>query len=335
MDPVRIGFIGCGRHASLNRLPCVFYAPVELVGLCDLVEERARNLGLKIGCGHVYTDHQRLLADDRLEAVVVAVRPEAFLRVVRDALAAGKHVFMEKPPGDTLEESREMASLTEKSGLVVQVGFNKRFAPAYRRARAIVREGGLGEVSHYSGKFSTGRFPPSPGGWQFLREQAIHQLDLVRYLMGEVAELTALRNSAGGLETYDALLRFASGAIGVLTSGEHYSWNKPNERVEIAGQGRWLAIDDVIHLTEHPAIPLGTEPVSGDEPSLLWEPTFAMPGARSLLLQGYAYELAAFAEAVRGQRQEGASYIEDAWKSMQLARAVHESNGRTVRPADF
>jgi len=335
MEPVRIAYIGCGAHASRNLVPCVFYAPVELVGLCDLVEERARAVATKIGCREIYTDYGRLLEVERLEGVIVAVPPQAVLAILRDALAAAKHVLLEKPPGATLEEAKEMARLAAGSDRVVQVGLNRRFAPGYRRARAIIREGGIGEVTHYLGKYSVGHHPDITGAWPWLRDQAIHQLDLLRYLAGEVEEVTALLNDRDGRITSDALVRFANGAVGILTCSEQYGWNKPNEYIEVSGQGRWLSVEDTIHVTQHPATSFEMEPILGDEPSLRWEPSMALPRSRSLSLQGYANELAAFAEAIRGNRFDGAPYIADAWKSLRLAWALHQSNGKTVRPEDF
>ena len=110
---VRVGFIGCGGHAYRNIFPTFQYAPVDLIAVCDLQPERAAAFARQFGARHTYTDHREMLAREQLDAVFVVAgydehhRPR-YPQLAMEAMRAGVHVWIEKPPAASLAEVEAM-----------------------------------------------------------------------------------------------------------------------------------------------------------------------------------------------------------------------------------
>ena len=138
--PLRLGVIGCGAIAQMMHLPTLAERPdlFTIAGLADIDRTTLDMVAERYHVGRTTVDYRDLLASGDVDAVLVLAsgthRP-----FVTAALAAGKHVFVEKPLGFSLAETEELAASTRASGRVVQVGYHKRFDPAYRRARDLVR----------------------------------------------------------------------------------------------------------------------------------------------------------------------------------------------------
>ena len=139
--PLRVGVIGCGAIAQMMHLPTLAERPdlFAIAGLADIDRDTLDMVAARYHVERTTRDYHELLAHDDVEAVLVLAsgthRP--FLTA---ALAAGKHVFVEKPLGFSLAETEDLAALARASGRAVQVGYHKRFDPAYLRARDLVRD---------------------------------------------------------------------------------------------------------------------------------------------------------------------------------------------------
>jgi predicted dehydrogenase len=137
--PLRVGVVGCGGIAQMMHLPTLAERPdlFTIAGLADLDRATLDTVAARYHVDRRTHDYHDLLAHDDVEAVLVLAsgthRP-----FVTAALAAGKHVFVEKPLGFSLAETEELAAAARGSGRAVQVGYHKRFDPAYRRARDLV-----------------------------------------------------------------------------------------------------------------------------------------------------------------------------------------------------
>ena len=138
--PLRVGVIGCGGIAQMMHLPTLGERPdlFTIAGLADIDQATLDMVAARYHVERTTLDYHELLAHGDVEAVLVLAsgthRP-----FVTAALAAGKHVFVEKPLGFSLAETEELAAAARGSGRAVQVGYHKRFDPAYRRARDLVR----------------------------------------------------------------------------------------------------------------------------------------------------------------------------------------------------
>jgi predicted dehydrogenase len=139
--PLRVGVIGCGAIAQMMHLPTLAERPdlFTIAGLADIDAATLDAVAARYHVQRTTSDYRTLLAQDDIDAILVLAsgthRP-----FVTTALRAGKHVFVEKPLGFSLAETEELSAAAHTSRCVVQVGYHKRFDPAYRRARDLVRE---------------------------------------------------------------------------------------------------------------------------------------------------------------------------------------------------
>ena len=246
---VRIGIVGCGHMGTTHGHILAEDQRAEIVGVTDVRREAAEKLAAELGCD-VYPNLTALL-DKGPDAVYVTTPNALHREPVLTALAAGCHVFSEKPMATSLAEAEEIRQAVERSGLLYQLGFNRRFAPAYRFAKARI-EAGFQPLSA-NVKMNRGELlsPPWVGDASltggFLYESTIHLLDMIRWLMGDVAEVIcrAGANVYGELDDFSVLLTFTSGHHAVLSSSAHTTWAPPFERVELYGAHAQLVIEEM------------------------------------------------------------------------------------------
>ncbi|MGN6814419.1 MAG: Gfo/Idh/MocA family protein [Thermomicrobiales bacterium] len=144
-EPVRVGVIGTGIGAAhieaLRRAP-----DATVVAVCSARQERAQAVARRFRIPRTTTDYHDLLGDG-IDAVVVASPPALHLPMARDAIAAGKHVFCEKPLAITLDEARELRDLAHKAGIVHMLNHQQRFMPPYARAKQLLDRGFIGDLT--------------------------------------------------------------------------------------------------------------------------------------------------------------------------------------------
>ncbi|MFN8186094.1 MAG: Gfo/Idh/MocA family oxidoreductase [Gaiellales bacterium] len=253
----RIGFIGCGSHATQNLYPSfrlsVSNPPEtggaigelseggeigELVACCDLDEGRARRCARDFGIPAVYTDHRELLEREELDGVLVAMHPRLQPGLAIDCLEAGTHVWIEKPPAEDVESCLAMKEAAERAGKHVMVGFMKRFSEPYRRARAIARRSEFGGLTAYEARFTFGVYPPR-SVYDFLNGFGCHHLDLARYFGGDVDWVFAARASRAPGDTRE--WRPASLELPVVGSAWRDMWQLA-EGKEAPQEEAWTAV---------------------------------------------------------------------------------------------
>jgi predicted dehydrogenase len=254
----------------LHHFPQLPVAP-ELVAVADEAPGRAEEAAAQFGFATATRDWRELAADPRVEAVSVTA-PNFLHREIGVELArAGKHIWIEKPVGLSTEDARAVAEAIEEAGVQGAVGFNYRNAPAVAAAREMIAGGELGTVTHARFRlFSdyaahpegalTWRYERERGGSGVLGDLASHGVDLARHLLGEIASVVAdsaiflaerarpvgataaHQRAAGGemgaVENEDyvaALLRFASGARGVIEASRVAVGEQNNYGFEVHG----------------------------------------------------------------------------------------------------
>src|SRR5262245_35639807 len=149
-DKVRAGLIGCGSLSLLGILPQLAVADarerIELVAVCDVVEARARETAAHFGIPDAYADAAQLIARDDVELVLVITPIAYHYPYALAALAAGKHVYVQKTMAATYREAAEMVAAARERGLTLVAAPGQMLAPAMRAMRAIVDAGALGPV---------------------------------------------------------------------------------------------------------------------------------------------------------------------------------------------
>jgi len=237
--PVRVGIWGTGYMGRTHGRILRRDPRVTLAAIYDIDATRKKEAAAELECRDVDSE-QALL--DAVEAVYITIPNTRHATAARQALAAGKNVFCEKPFATSLEDARAVRDLARSAGKVFVVGHNRRFAPAYRAVKKLITEGDLKPtLAHF--KMNRGELI-SPlwvgdttltGG--YLYETPLHLLDLARWLFGEVADIQVLASQQvyPELDNFSFLLQFESGLSLTFASSAHATWHFPFERVEIFG----------------------------------------------------------------------------------------------------
>lgn len=234
-------------RAVMGDLP-----PVRLELLCDVPEERAAKTADRFGFARFTANWREVAADPRVDVVSIAAPNHLHRDVAVAALAAGKHVWCEKPMALTLEDAGAMAAAARRVGRVTLVGYNYLRNPAVAHAARLIAAGRIGRPVHFRGVFDedyqadgdlewTWRARRADAGLGALADMGCHVVSIAQALMGPIASVVAetqivheTRPTAEGgraaVENEDAagaLVRFASGAQGYLGTSRA-SWGRKN-----------------------------------------------------------------------------------------------------------
>ena len=312
---IRVGIVGCGHMGTTHGHILAEDRRVEIVGVTDVRREAAEGLAAELGCG-IFPDLATLL-DQQPEAVYVTTPNALHREPVLQALRAGCHVFCEKPMAISLAEAQEIRQAVERSSLLYQIGFNRRFAPAYRFAKARI-EAGFEPLSA-NVKMNRGELiSPSwvgnvslTGG--FLYESTIHLLDMARWLMGKIVRVVcqAEANVYDELDDFSMLLTFASGHHAVFSSSAHTTWAPPFERMELYGAHAQLVTEEMEQAEFSPGLgqPIQREDFCQLNLADKW---------------GYREEDRLFVGAVGGENPVPVT-AEDGYAAVELVEAAHRS----------
>lgn len=240
MDKKRIALIGAGGMANSVHYPSLAeFADVELVGICDLVEDKLHKTADRFHIEKRFSDYKQMIEQTAPEAVYVLMPPHHLFDIVIHCLNQKLHVFIEKPPGVTTYQTRAMALTAEKHGCLTMTGFNRRFIPAMTRAHGIVAERGhLHQCvsTFYKNHLNGGMY--YNGSIDILYCDAIHAVDTLRWMAGgEVVKVSSsVRKLYKEFETcWLALVEFDSGCVGVLLT--NWACGRRVHTFEMHGKG--------------------------------------------------------------------------------------------------
>ena len=207
---VGIGLVGVGwmgrvhsgayQRARYHYPQCAGVA--RLVIAADVDESRAREACDELGFEGWTADWHAVIYHPDVEAVSITVPNNLHAAVALAAAGAGKHIWIEKPAGRSLEETAEISACVEAAGVRSLVGFNYRQAPAVQHARRLIDSGALGTIDHFRSQW-VAAYAASPQGaltWRFRRDAAglgilgdlgSHAVDLAQFLLGPIATVTS------------------------------------------------------------------------------------------------------------------------------------------------
>jgi myo-inositol 2-dehydrogenase/D-chiro-inositol 1-dehydrogenase len=331
MADVRVALIGSGRMGAFHGASLARRIPgARLAAVADPAPRAAERLAAELGAPAAYTDPAEAFADPEVDAVVIAAPARFHADLVVAAAAAGKAVFCEKPMGLTLPDVDRATDAARAAGVVLQVGFNRRFAPDWAAARALLDDGTLGtprlvrSVTRDPGGFDPARVAPDT----IFNETLIHDFDTLRFLNpgAEAVEVYATADALvepewrgrGLLDTAVVVVRFDNGATGVAEACFEAAYGY-DVRGEVFGSGGMATMGDGRRtgMVFSGAAGRVVDTVRSDQELL--------PGA-------YVAELAAFVDAVRSATPAVVTG-EDARAALAIALAAAESvrAGRPVR----
>lgn len=333
--PVKVALIGSGRMGAYHGATLGSRLPnARLVAVADPAPGAAERLAGELEADRWYTDAAEAFADPEVEAVVIAAPARFHADLVVAAAAAGKAVFCEKPMAITLADADRAIEAARAAGVVLQVGFNRRFAPDWAAARELLDDGTLGtprilrSVTRDPGGFDPSRVAPNT----IFLETLIHDFDALMFLNpgARPVEVFATADALvepewkdrGLLDTAVVTVKFDNGAVGVAEACFQASYGY-DVRGEVFGSGGMATMGD------------------GRRTGMTFSGSAGQsaPTVRSdqeLLAGAYVDELAAFAEAVR-QGTPAPVTGEDARAALSIALAAAESvrTGAPVRIAEL
>ena len=211
--PLRIGYVGAGGFTNRFVFPQLGSHAVQLVAVCDLVEEKARQAQAQYGFAHAYTDFRAMCDEQSLDAVFCVGGPRVHYAVGRELLERGLPLYVQKPPALTAALTQELADLARERSIVCHVGFNIRSSAAGLRAREIMGTPDFGRPTLCLVRYG---FVAGATIEDAVLDQHCHAVDMARYLMGEVESVQVTAGRLAGVRHYVVALRFAGGAVGTL-----------------------------------------------------------------------------------------------------------------------
>ena len=258
---IRLGVIGAGSFFRSVHLPNLErHGGFVVTRVATRRGLAARDVAIRHAIPQATTDAREILDDPDISAVLIATRHDLHASLVTQAARASKHVFVEKPLGLTVEECQAAAGAVREAGVLLTVGFNRRFAPLARTAKAIsdrIREPKTVVFRVNAGPLAADHWlrDPVEGGGR-LRGEGVHFFDFLRFMIGADpvrVEANALDRGTAGLDPDNvaATVSFADGSLGVMLYVSQGHTGLAKERVEIFGGGQSIVIDDFAALECH------------------------------------------------------------------------------------
>ena len=248
MEQAVLGLIGAGYLANAQHLPNLVWAPhARLKTVCDIREEAAAAAQKKYNIPHVETDYRKVYADPEIQGVVIVTREDTHAPLTIEALEAGKHVYVEKPLADTRENCEKVVAAQEKTGKIVAVGFNRRFSPAYRKAKELLYAHGGPSNVHYrmADTYSYMWGKDYPPGVRIYHELC-HVFDLFRWLtQSEPASVYCIDSRP---DDEVLAIRMKSGCVCSVMSSGWASIDTPKERMEVVAEKGMVTIEHHVEM---------------------------------------------------------------------------------------
>ena len=254
---VRIGILGLGVGSSRAKMAAES-ENAELVCICDLQEDKAKQRADELGCEWT-TDLDAMLCRDDIDAVGVFTSSGTHARFAMQAIDAGKHAFTTKPMDISLDQCDALIAKADEAGVVLGVDFGQRYSPGAHRVRMALQSGAIGRIVlgdlrmkwYRAQSYYDGGWPP---GWRSRTDteggsaanQGVHSIDLLQWLLGPVATVQGRSGTFNhDIDTEDcsvAILTFESGAFGVIQTTT-CSYPNLGTTIEVSGNTGTLTLD--------------------------------------------------------------------------------------------
>lgn len=297
---IRWGVIGIGRFGRLHARAIRSVHGIELAALCNRNSERLTSAAAELGVARSYADYRELLADESIQAVSITTHWRQHAEVAQAALAAGKHVLLEKPMAATSDECWQIVEAARRSRGKLLVGHLCRFDPRITLAKEAIQAGRIGRIVSMHAKRN---LPTAPGALRLdkispLMGDGVHDADLMLWLWGDVP--TRIYGRQVRVRAYEypdvgwALLEFGDAALGVIETNWGLPANVPtviDAKLEIVGSEGMLTID-----CAHTGLTVL------DSNGLKMQDTDYWPDLHGTLVGALRDEIAYFADCIRCDR---------------------------------
>lgn len=321
MNKVRIGIIGTGYIGNVHGRIYSRDERAEVAALYDIIPERAEKTSKTIG-GKVCSSREELL--ENCDAVLVCSPNKTHKEIALHALAEGKQVFCEKPFAIGIADATELRDAANNSGVVFQVGHNRRYAPVYAHLKHLLQSDkphsahikmNRGELQN---PIWTGDVNVTGG---FLYETTIHLFDMMRFQFGEIEELVAYgsQHEYPELDEFSIIFKFKNGFHCTFASSSDASWHFPFERIEVFCHHRTIMTEEMERILDSRGTDANFETMS-------WHMT------EKEERWGYVQEDRAFIDAILDGIAPPVT-ADDGFKSVELVESVYSAirSGERVR----
>lgn len=325
---IRAAVVGCGNFACAIHLPNIVKNPAyELRAVVDNQIEAAEKAASEFGAAYATSDYGRVLNDEKVDLVIICTPHNSHAELSLQAVHAGKHVLVEKPMALKLEEIPPLLSAVRSAGVILSVGFNRRYAPLMHKARELAKGRTYPMVINYRIVDEIWHHPwaldPHIGGGRILSE-SVHIFDLCSFLIG--CEPTRIYAEGGALSHPDTpdtqdnavmVLRYEDGSIVSITHGDLGNAAYPKERAEMFLGHKTIVVDNYQQM----------EAVGFGEPIHIECDTVE---------KGFVEELNELAKAITfGHSDNLASEIDGARATLCAVKAIEAITTGAVQPLDL
>jgi myo-inositol 2-dehydrogenase/D-chiro-inositol 1-dehydrogenase len=326
-ETIGVAFLGVGRMGETHLRNLTAIGGIKVVVVADLILERAERGRQITGAELAVTDSAKAIEHPAVDAVVIVTNTGSPAELIKQAVVAGKAVWSEKPIALNLAETQQVVQLVRERNASVQIGFMRRFDPGYALAKAKIEAGELGKLETFRA-LSRDTYPPSyeylVGSGGLFLDMSVHDLDLARFLVGEVEEVCAWGgvliderfSKANDADTAVTLLKFKNGVLGVIETSRRSNWGY-DIRTEVAGSIGKVVIE----------APQKTPLLFAKDFGSTFDHYENFPDRFEL---GYRFELEAFFRALRDGRTPSPG-PDEALETLRLAIATTKS-WREKRP---
>lgn len=323
MMKLTVGIIGVGRIGKLHVDNLALIPQIKVKSVSDIAVDHLELWAKEKQIEVLTTNYWDILNDAEIDAIFICSPTDTHSTIIKEAAKAGKHIFCEKPVSFSVEETEEALGIVNETGVKLQVGFNRRFDPDFRRVRKLVQNGEVGNP-HILRITSRDPQPPSinyikSSGGLFM-DMAIHDFDMARYIMGsDVVEVSAIGavlvdpaiGDAGDIDTAVVTLKFANGALGIIENSRQAVYGY-DQRLEVFGDKGAVNVDN----KRATSVEISTvDNVAKEKPLYFFLERYT---------QAYIDEVIEFASACLGQSEVSCTGY-DGLQAERIARAAQQS----------
>lgn len=252
-----IGIIGAGNFTKMTMLPALKGSGASYKFIASAGGVSGTALAKKFGFSHSTTDYKEILKDEDVDLVLITTRHDKHAPLTIEALAAGKHVFVEKPLALDAAQLELIINTYKQYNTTLTVGYNRRFSPHAIKLKSIIGTGPMNVIA----TMNAGYIPPNvwvhdmkAGGGRIIGE-ACHFIDLITFFTGSKVKAVCMNamgiNPEDNTDNASILLKYNDGSTGVINYFSNGSKGYSKERVEVYSQGRTAIIDNFRQTTAY------------------------------------------------------------------------------------
>ena len=335
---LNVAVVGVGSHGYRNVLPTMTFLPVKLQAFCDVNIERAELTAKQYGVKRCYKEMGDMFRHEELDAVFLCVPPRLHPELTCEALDAGLHVWLEKPPGMFARDVEAM--IRHRNDRIVVVGFKKAFMPATLKIIEIFNTDVYGPLRTLLGVYPMSI--PSDGE-RILRERehtnwlqnGVHPLSLLLAVGGKVSAVTVHRAKHGGGV---CVIEFANGVMGNFHLADGARHGQPSELYQFFGDGCHAEIRNGTHVLLQRGMPFDYRDSTSfmtegfNSGAIVWEPQHSLGTLenKGLFIQGFYQEMRYFCDCILEGKSAEMGSLAFALEVMKVYEAGLRSEGDRI-----